>query len=62
MIVSTDKPNMLELTHIAHIDSFFDGWWTLLLKIKQRNHQFKQPKEQAKHDIENKPCRTEKNE
>ena len=41
-IVSNDKSNMLELTHI---DSFFDGWWTLLLKTKQRNHQFKQPKE-----------------
>lgn len=49
---------MLELTHIAHIDSFFDGWWTLLLKIKQRNHQFKQPKEYAKHDIENISYRT----
>ncbi|MBS5733348.1 MAG: hypothetical protein KHW87_01400 [Clostridiales bacterium] len=46
---------MLELTHI---DSFFDGWWTLLLKTKQRNHQFKQPKEYAKHDIENISYRT----
>lgn len=27
MIVSTDKSNLPELTHI---DSFFDGWWTLL--------------------------------
>lgn len=29
IIVSNDKSNMLELTHI---DSFFDGWWTLLWK------------------------------
>ena len=30
---------------LTNINIFFDGWWTLLLKTKQRNHQFKQPKE-----------------